>query len=86
MICGVRARVEMSSGMSRRGGGGGGDRDRDRRGGGWRRDDYDDRRGGRRYDRWVAIIFEIALLMTCWEVRIFQMERFGCVLGKIKVL
>jgi len=47
-ICGVRARVEMSSGMSRRGGGndrGGGDRGR---GGGGRRwnDDYGDRRGG----------------------------------------
>ena len=44
-ICGVRARVEMSSGMSRRGNDrGGGDRGR----GGGRRwnDDYGDRRGG----------------------------------------
>ena len=52
IICGVRARVEMSSGMTRRNGGG--DRDRGGRGGGWRRDDYDDRRGGRRNDRYVA--------------------------------
>merc|ERR1712183_1219882 len=39
-ICGVRARVEMSSGMSRRG--------NDRHGGGRRNNNYDDdRRGGR---------------------------------------
>nr|CAB3266588.1 serine/arginine-rich splicing factor 3-like [Phallusia mammillata] len=41
-ICGVRARVEMSNGMTRRG------NERGGRGGG-RRDDHDDRR--RRYDR-----------------------------------